>query len=441
MGAKIENWSSDDIEDAVLSAIIQEPEEWFQIAVARGVRQKTFNGVTRQTIWKHIVLIMESTGNLDEVQLAQSILKDSDPVIDQVKNDLYRQIMIIVGRVEVITNFLSWIALLLKNWKQRSLLRIMEEFKTVSVDKYQDLRKELDEVEKIGSSVEAVKIDNILPGLLEKIRRLKAKEKLTGAIAWPLIDANVAFGEIEPEEFCVIAARPSVGKSSLAAQIAGNIIREGGNIVFHYLESSIQSLILKMASQESKADIRLLYEQSDQKYDELNRCIMRISEKYGKKLFIYQSQSISEMEASNTEAERKTGSLTAIFVDYIQLIDSGSEKENRATQIGSITRKLKHWTSKYRCPVIALAQLNRDVEKAGRFPLLSDLRESGSIEQDADRVVFIHRKKLNADKEDQDRFNYQEYFIIQAKMRDGPTDYINAVFCKPWTLFENYIKR
>ncbi|MBI5399678.1 replicative DNA helicase [Candidatus Saganbacteria bacterium] len=272
------------------------------------------------------------------------------------------------------------------------------------------------------------KIDSVIKGVLDKIDSLyDKKESLTGApTGYP--DLDKITGGFQNADLIIIAARPSVGKTAFALNIAQNLaVKHKVPIAIFSLEMSKEQLAQRMLCSEAEVDAQKLKTASlsDTGWKKLTRALGRLSEA---PIFIDDSPSLTATEirakARRLKIERGLG---LIIVDYLQLMRGRSRVENRVQEISEIARGLKTLARELDVPVVALSQLSRAVEQRNdRMPRLSDLRESGEIEQTADLVAFIHREDYYNPQSD--RGNIAE--IIIAKQRNGPVGTIELVFRK-----------
>ena len=247
-------------------------------------------------------------------------------------------------------------------------------------------------------------------------------------------------GGLQKKDLIIIAARPSMGKTALAMNITEHaaIVNEKTVGVFS-LEMSKEALFLRMMASHAQVDsasLRNGYLSKDDMY-KLERALDKL---VNAQIFIDDSASISisEMRAKARRLKQRQG-LDLLIVDYLQLMSGTTSKryEGRQQEVSQISRGLKALAKDLDCPVVALSQLSRAPETRGdaaRRPILSDLRESGSIEQDADVVAFIFREEVYK-KDDPDLEGIAE--LIVAKQRNGPTDVIKLAFLKRSTRFEN----
>ena len=246
----------------------------------------------------------------------------------------------------------------------------------------------------------------------------------------------------QPSDLVIIAARPSMGKTSLAMNIAENVAIEDGKVVGVFsLEMSKEALLMRMLASYAKVDSTKLRSGFLGKED-MAKLTHAMEGLMQAKLFIDDTPGISvtEMRSKARRLRQQEGRLDLIIVDYLQLMSAvpigGKRFENRTQEVSAISRGLKAVAKELKVPVVALSQLSRAPESRGgdHRPQLSDLRESGSIEQDADVVAFIFREEVYK-KDDPDLEGVAE--IILAKQRNGPIGMIKLAFLHSSTRFEN----
>jgi len=251
-------------------------------------------------------------------------------------------------------------------------------------------------------------------------------------------DLDRSTSGLQPGDLIIVAARPSMGKTSLCMNIAENVaVSEGKPVLVFSMEMSSDQLTLRLAG--SNGQINQQHLRTGQLDNYEWDCLTQAVEKLSKSpLFIDDSPALSsaELRARARRQARVVGGLGLIVVDYLQLMSGGGEggDENRATEVGVISRGLKSLAKELNCPVIALSQLNRGVEsRTNKRPLMSDLRESGAIEQDADVIAFIYRDDYyNPDSKEPGVAE-----VILAKQRSGPVGTIKLGFQRQWTKFTN----
>jgi replicative DNA helicase len=234
----------------------------------------------------------------------------------------------------------------------------------------------------------------------------------------------------------VLAARPSMGKTSLAINIAEHVaLNEGLPVAVFSMEMGASQLAVRIVGSIGRIDQGHLRtgKLSDEEWPRLTEAIEKLRTV---SLHIDETPglSTSELRANARRLARQYGRLGLIVVDYLQLMSTSMGDENRATAVGEISRGLKMLAKELKCPVIALSQLSRGVEsRTDKRPMMSDLRESGAIEQDADIIMFIYRD----DYYDKNSKEPGVAEVIISKHRNGPTGTIKLAFLKPITKFEN----
>ena len=245
-------------------------------------------------------------------------------------------------------------------------------------------------------------------------------------------------GGFQDGRFYIIAARPAMGKSSLALGIAHQVAKRQNKVAFFALEMSNNQLTNRLLSMESGINVSRL-NRGEVEPDEWTILLEVANQMSSLKLYIDDTSALSVNDI-RTKAKQLMveDSLDMIVIDYIQLMSSGFNRqsggENRQQEISAISRGLKNLARELNIPIIALSQLSRAVEsRTDKRPMLSDLRESGSLEQDADVVMFIYREDYYI--EDTDRQNIAD--IIVAKDRDGETGTVSMYFRKELTKFSN----
>jgi replicative DNA helicase len=286
-------------------------------------------------------------------------------------------------------------------------------------------------------------IGEIVAGSFVSIDKLYEQGREVTGLATRYTDFDKMTSGLQDSELIIIAARPSMGKTAWAINIAQNAAVQDNKVVAVFsLEMSKESLLRRMLASEALVGSRKLQTGSMLREDrgKLMKALERLMDA---KLFIDDTPGITlpEMRAKARRLKQQQGQLDLIVIDYLQLMTGTNTSgkrgfENRTQEVSSISRGLKALAKEMRIPVLALSQLSRGSEqRAGdKKPLLSDLRESGSIEQDADVVAFIHREEYY-DRDNEDLRGQAE--IIVAKQRNGPTGSIKLAFRADYTRFEN----
>ena len=306
--------------------------------------------------------------------------------------------------------------------------------------------KILDEAEakifSIGESSSRMKqgfqsMDSLVVKLLDRVQEMADNPNDITGVPTGFYDLDRMTSGFQAGDLVVLAARPSMGKTALAINIAEHVaLNEGLPVAVFSMEMGAAQLAVRVVGSIGRIDQSHLRtgKLNDEEWprladamERLRNISMHIDETPG--------LSPSELRANARRLARQCGKLGLIVVDYLQLMSgTNSGDENRATELGEISRSLKALAKELQCPVIALSQLNRSVEtRTDKRPLMSDLRESGAIEQDADIIMFIYRD----DYYNKDSREPGVAEIVVAKQRNGPTGTVKLAFLKPLTRFES----
>jgi replicative DNA helicase len=282
-------------------------------------------------------------------------------------------------------------------------------------------------------------IDGLVVDLLDKVTELadNGAEDVTG-VRTGFIDLDQMTAGLQKGDLIILAARPSMGKTAFALNIGENVaVNEGLPVAVFSMEMGASQLALRMVGSIGRINQQNLRtgRLSDDEWSRLSETVEKLRTA---NVFIDETPGLSpnELRARARRLARQFGgTLGLIIIDYLQLMSgSGGNEENRATVIGEISRGLKALAKELQCPVIALSQLNRSVEtRPDKRPMMSDLRESGAIEQDADVIMFIYRDEY---------YNKESKIpgmaeIIIGKQRNGPVGNLHLAFLKANTRFEN----
>ena len=281
-------------------------------------------------------------------------------------------------------------------------------------------------------------MDTLVVDLLDRVQEMADNPNDVTGVPTGFYDLDRLTAGFQAGDLIVLAARPSMGKTALAINIAENVaLHEGLPVAVFSMEMGAAQLAVRIVGSIGRIDQGHLRtgKLTDEEWPRLTEAIEKLRTI---SLHIDESAGLtsSELRANARRLARQCGQLGLIVVDYLQLMSgSASGDENRATELGEISRGLKMLAKELKCPVIALSQLNRSVEtRPDKRPMMSDLRESGAIEQDADIIMFIYRDEYytkDACKEP----GIAE--VIIAKQRNGPTGVVKLAFLKPITKFEN----
>jgi replicative DNA helicase len=282
-------------------------------------------------------------------------------------------------------------------------------------------------------------MESLVVKLLDRVQEMADNPNDVTGVRTGFYDFDRMTAGLQPGDLIVLAARPSMGKTALAINIAEHVaLNEGLPVAVFSMEMGAAQLAVRIVGSIGRIDQGHLRtgKLTDEEWPRLSEAIERLRTI---SLHIDESPGLnsSEVRANARRLSRQYGQLGLIVVDYLQLMsgNGGGDSENRATELGEISRGLKMLARELKCPVIALSQLNRSVEqRPDKRPMMSDLRESGAIEQDADIIMFIYRDEYYT-KEACKEPGVAE--VIIAKQRNGPTGTVKLAFLRNITKFEN----
>ncbi len=281
-----------------------------------------------------------------------------------------------------------------------------------------------------------VPLQDVLGDAIDRLDELQANQGRPTGVSTGYHDLDRMTAGLQPGDLVIVAGRPSMGKTTLALNIAENAaIGAGTPVAVFSMEMSRDQLAMRMISSLGRVDQSHLRTGNfgDEDWARINGAIAQMKTA---PVFIDDSGALTptEVRARARRLKREKGGLGLIVVDYLQLMQVPGTKENRATEISEISRSLKALAKELRLPVVALSQLNRSVEqRTDKKPVMSDLRESGAIEQDADLIMLIYREEVY--EPETPRKGIAD--IIIAKQRNGPTGEVHLTFLGKYTRFEN----
>jgi replicative DNA helicase len=281
-----------------------------------------------------------------------------------------------------------------------------------------------------------VEMSDLLMGAFQQLEELAARKQHVTGVASGIPDLDRLLAGFHPGDLIILAARPSVGKTALALNIGTEAAKHGASVAIFSLEMAAEQLVQRVLCSEARInlqDVRTGHVR-DQDWSGIHSAMGKLA---ALDIWVDDTPSISIFEVKAKARRQLRGKEKGlIIVDYLQLMQpAGRRTENRQVEIADISRGLKILAKELGVPVIALSQLSRAVEsRAGKRPQLSDLRESGAIEQDADVVMFIDRNTDPRDESD-DRPSKGTAELIVAKHRNGPTGVIQLIFNERFTKF------
>lgn len=327
----------------------------------------------------------------------------------------------------------------------RKLIRTTTEVAGKCYNAQDDIEHLVDEAEQTIFQITQAKkgqgfepMSKIVPKAFDRVTKLyDRKEHITGvATGYPELDKMTA--GLQPADMIVLAARPSMGKTALAMNIVQQAaVIDKRSVAVFSLEMSMESLALRMLCSMGRIDSQRIRtgDLHENDWPKLTRATGILADS---QIFIDDTAGMTVLDMRARARRLKTEhDISLVVVDYLQLMQGKTNQENRAQEISDISRSLKAMAKELEVPVLALSQLNRSLESRNdKRPQLSDLRESGAIEQDADVIMFIYRDEVYNKAEDNPNRGLAE--VIVGKQRNGPTGVIKLTFLGEYTTFENY---
>lgn len=408
--------------------------------IADVLREPDFHHEQHQLIFRAIEALVQAGRPADTITVTDWL--EGQRALQKAGGRSY--ISEIAGSAPPASNIIRYAEIVVERRMARQLMGVAQALDEIAyeggdvharMDRAQALLTELGEARQ---SSEPASIDQVLADTVQWVQERHESGQTVTGLSTGLVDLDDITAGLQAGDLIVLAGRPAMGKTALAQTFAEEVAQNGGGVLVFSLEMSLRQAGLRALASQGSVDLRELMNPSNIKTDETwTRLCEAMERMSGKNFYIDDTASIScpQMLAKARRHKRKHG-LNLIVVDYIQLIDQGHTARGRTEVVGEISRGLKLMAKTLKVPVVALSQLNRSVEaRADKRPVMSDLRESGSIEQDADVIMMMYRD---------DYYNPSSKFqgvaeVIIAKQRMGPTGRIGLLFEKSFSRFKNYL--
>ena len=447
-----ENVPPQDIEaeQAVLGAIFLDADALVEAMAV--IEPQDFYRRAHQIVFRSMIALNDRNENIDIITLKSQI--ESENTLEDVGGISY------LTELSQVTPTASGVAHYAKIVKDKSTLRELIQAATKIVKEGYSQEGSVEEIVEAAekgilnvsekrNSTGFQAIADVLNSTMENIDRLSQQnEDITGLpTGYPELDKMTA--GLQPEELIILAARPAVGKTAFALNIAQNIgTRTDRSVAIFSLEMGAESLVNRMLCAEGTIEAGHLRtgQLTEQEWHNL---IMAMGSLSNTSIFIDDTPGIkvSEIRARCRRLAQEKGNLGLILIDYLQLIE-GSGRESRQQEVSEISRQLKKLAKELKVPVIALSQLSRSVEqRQDKRPVLSDIRESGSIEQDADIVAFLYREDYyqrqgtEEDKNEEEQAVDDVIEVIIEKNRSGARGTVELLFKKEYNKFASISRR
>ncbi len=429
--------NSREAEEAVLGSVLINPESYYDIAEI--LRDDDFYIIRNQWIWNAFVRLNEKRVPVDILTVSEDLQEHGQ--LTDIGGQAY--LIALVNQTPTSLHAQAYSHIVEQNAIRRRMLTAANEMAKLAYDQEKDVDAIIDRAEMsvFGLSERRVRhdlepIDKVLSVYYDHVDQLSQRDDEIFGVPTGLTDLDRLLGGLQKSDLLIIAGRPGSGKTGFMLSIAKNAAQKHKkHVAFFSLEMSNEQLVQRLIAQETKIDTQRLRtgKLGDDEWPIFTHAIEVLGDTH---IWLDDTPAITPLQL-RTKCRRlhMEHSLDLIIIDYLQLMGSDSRTENRVQEVSHISRSLKVLARELNVPVLAAAQLSRAVEqREGKKPVLSDLRESGSLEQDSDIVMFIHRPDML--EKDNPRQNIAE--LIVAKHRNGPTHPgIELVFLNNLAKFEN----
>jgi replicative DNA helicase len=430
-------------EQSVLGGLLLDNAAWDKIADF--VSSEDFYRYDHRLIFQHIARLINSAKPADVITVFESL--SSAAKAEEVGGVAYLNAL--AQNTPSAANIRRYAEIVRDRGILRKLITVADDISGSAFNPQgKEVKQMLDEAEsKIFSIAEEgargsqgfQEIQPLLTQVVERIDELYNRDNPNDITGVPtgFIDLDRMTSGLQPGDLVIVAGRPSMGKTAFSVNIGEHVAVDSGlPVAIFSMEMGGAQLAMRMLGSVGRLDQHRLRtgRLNDEDWPRLTHAIQKMNDA---QIFIDETPSLSsiELRARSRRLARQCGKLGLIIVDYLQLMSANSPGENRATEISEISRNLKGLAKELNCPVIALSQLNRSLEqRPNKRPVMSDLRESGAIEQDADLILFIYRDEVyNPDSPEKGMAE-----IIIGKQRNGPIGSVRMTFLGHYTKFENY---
>jgi replicative DNA helicase len=436
---------SEDGEKGVLCSLLLSPREVADICILR-LRSDAFYIPAHEIIYNLVLEFGAKRKPIEFVSIKQA-LKDRNQ-LDEVGGPEY--LSDLYNFVPTPANASYYIDIVREKYVLRRLISACTNLSTKCYDQQDELEPLLDEAEKEIFSItgehvktEIVPTKDLVMDAIEQIEKLYENRGSVTGLATGFVELDRMTSGLHPAEMIVIAARPSMGKTAFAMNIAEYVSMELAKpVVVFSLEMSSQQLVQRILCSRARVDLQKVRDGflGDRDFPSLTAAASQVA---ASKMFIDDTPGLTITELRAKARRMKSQhDIQLIVIDYLQLLRSMSRRaqDNRQLEISEISAGIKALAKELELPIIVIAQLNRQPDtraKEGGRPRLSDLRESGSIEQDADLVGLLVRAEYYAEDEEEKKESEGKAQLIIAKQRNGPTGDVRLTFLKQYTRFES----
>ena len=437
-------------ERSILSSIVFEPSQFDELGTQ--LRKDDFYLPAHQDIFSVMTLLLQKDQPIDEEFIKKELIK---------MKKFDESVMLEILSANPISNTKAYVDEIRDKSLKRNLLTLTTEIKRVTVEEelpsaevIDIVEKKLYEITQDNQTSDFKNSPKMTFDTMEYIKEMKARGNSV------LVGVDTGFHELNKMttgfgkgDLVIVAARPAMGKTSFILNTVNNLITKGKGVAFFSLEMPAEQLMLRLLSIQTSIPLQKLRvgDMNDDQWSSLNGAIDRMN---NAKLFVDDAGSINinQLRSKLRKLKNQHPEIEIAVIDYLQIM-SGVGTQDRHLQVSEMSRGLKMLARELNMPIVALSQLNRGLESRNdKRPMLSDIRESGSIEQDADIILFVHRDDVYLYKEEKERekaakaegkeFNptyiekeEEDAEIIIGKQRNGPTGHVKLIFQKKLTRF------
>lgn len=428
-----------DAEESVLGSILLDSHALDR--VIESMSDADFYRESHRKIFRAMIALSEKNEPIDLVTLTDTLKARGE--LQDVGGAIY--LAELSDKVPSAANVAHYARIIREKAVLRSLINVSNEIASRCYNGEEDMEHFLDEAERLIFEVSEkrirpafFKMGDMIMDTIKTVEKLYERKELVTGVPTGFLDLDRMTAGFQPADLVVVAARPSMGKTAFVMNIAQYVALHANTAVGVFsLEMSKEQLVMRMLCSEARVDnakVRAGY-LGERDFPRLAMAAGRLAEA---PIFIDDTpaQNVLELRAKARRLKREAN-LGLVIIDYLQLMRGLTAQENRTQELSEISRGLKSLAKELNVPVVALSQLNRQVEqRADRRPMMSDIRESGAIEQDSDVILFIYRDEVY--KQDSQDEGIAE--IIIGKQRNGPTGTVRLVFRKEYTRFDNLVE-
>lgn len=428
-------------EQSVLGGLLLDQDAWLK--VVEKLQAEDFYRRDHQLIFNAITALEAETKPFDIVTVAEWL--ESNQQLDQAGGVAY--LAALAENTPSASNITAYADIVRKRSILRQLIRVTSSISdTVFNPQGRNSEEILEHAEQSIFNIAEQEtrgrksyqpINKLLSAALDKIDELFRKQNPITGVETGFDDFDERTAGLQPSDLIIVAGRPSMGKTAFAVNIAEHAaIKNDLSVAVFSMEMPGEQLAMRMLASLARIDQQKIRTGKLDSDNDWARLVSTVSLMQDKKMFIDDTPALTPAELrARCRRMTREHDLDLIIIDYLQLMQVPGTKENRATEISEISRSLKAMAKELSVPVVALSQLNRSLEqRPNKRPVMSDLRESGAIEQDADVIVFIYRDEVY----NEDSIDKGKAEIIIGKQRNGPIGTINLTFLNQYTKFENY---